>query len=77
MKGVLYAAQVLSDPAKRKRYDEGGVGGLGDNDFMDGALFFTALFGSERFHHLVGELAIATMARLGQVSSVQMAAAQV
>lgn len=69
--------QVLSDPGKRKRYDEGGMEGLGDGDFMDGALFFTALFGSDRFQHLVGELAIATMARLARPSIALLAAAQV
>lgn len=30
-----------------------------------GAEFFTALFGSERFEHLVGELMIAAAARVG------------
>jgi hypothetical protein len=29
---------------------------------MDGAAFFSALFGSELFDHLIGELAIATVA---------------
>ena len=32
---------------------------------MQGAEFFTALFGSERFEHLVGELMIAAAARVG------------
>ena len=32
---------------------------------MDGAEFFTALFGSDRFEHLVGELMIAAAARCG------------
>ena len=31
-------------------------------DFMDSAAFFSALFGSEMFDYLVGELAIATVA---------------
>jgi hypothetical protein len=30
---------------------------------LAGAAFYTALFGSERFDHLVGELAIATLSR--------------
>lgn len=29
---------------------------------MDGAAFFSALFGSEMFDYLIGELAIATVA---------------
>lgn len=36
----------------RKRYDEHGAEGL-DVNFVDGAEFFTALFGSDRFEHLV------------------------
>lgn len=32
---------------------------------VQGAEFFTALFGSERFEHLVGELMIAAAARVG------------
>ena len=30
-----------------------------------GALFFTMLFGSDRFEHLIGELMIASTARAG------------
>lgn len=58
------AYQVLGSPELRQRYDAHGKEGL-DVDFVDGAEFFTALFGSERFSHLVGELMIAAAARLG------------
>ena len=37
---------------RRKRYDEHGAAALGAS-FVDGAEFFAALFGSERFEHLV------------------------
>lgn len=37
---------------RRKRYDEHGREGL-DVNFVDSAEFFSALFGSDRFEHLV------------------------
>lgn len=54
--------QVLSNPQLRQQYDAHGVEGV-QGDLMDSAAFFACLFGSEMFDHLVGELAIATMAR--------------
>ena len=58
------AYQVLSNAELRKKYDAHGEKGL-DLNFVEGAEFFAALFGSDRFEHLVGELALATAARLG------------
>ncbi|KAL4428793.1 hypothetical protein ABPG77_005231 [Micractinium sp. CCAP 211/92] len=58
------AYQVLGNAELRKRYDEHGAEGL-DVNFVDGAEFFTALFGSDRFEHLVGELRLAAAARQG------------
>ncbi|KFM28276.1 Chaperone protein dnaJ 10 [Auxenochlorella protothecoides] len=49
------AYQVLGNPDLRARYDAHGAEGL-DVNYVDGAAFFTALFGSDRFEHLVGEL---------------------
>ncbi len=48
-----------------------------DVDFMDHAEFFNALFGSDRFEHLVGELMIASAARHGNLNSEQMRRMQV
>lgn len=48
----------------RKRYDANGVQGL-DVNFMDACEFFTMLFGSDKFQHLIGELMLATAARNG------------
>ncbi|KIY99358.1 hypothetical protein MNEG_8600 [Monoraphidium neglectum] len=64
-KGSTKAATVLSNPELRARYDRSGAEGLDQVDFMDGAAFFSALFGSELFDHLIGELAIATVAGAG------------
>ena len=55
---------MLSNPELRARYDQHGEDGL-DVNFMDGAEFFTMLFGCDRFEHLVGELMLATLARVG------------
>lgn len=52
---------MLSNPALRERYDQHGLDGL-DINFMDGAQFYSCLFGSELFDYLVGELVIATVA---------------
>ena len=49
----------------RAKYDQHGVEGLGVN-FMDSAEFFSMLFGSDRFEHLLGELSLAQMARSGE-----------
>ena len=68
--------QVLSSPELRKRYDQQGAEGM-EVDFMDHAEFFNALFGSDRFEHLVGELMIASAARHGDLNSEQMRRMQV
>lgn len=57
-------SQVLGNAELRARYDAHGAEAL-DVNFMDSAEFFTALFGSDRFDHLVGELMIAVAARSG------------
>ena len=55
---------MLGNAELRARYDAHGAEAL-DVNFMDSAEFFTALFGSDRFDHLVGELMIAVAARSG------------
>ena len=63
--------QVLASLELRKRYDAKGAEGV-DVDFMDHAEFFNALFGSDRFEHLVGELMIAAASRHGDLNGEQM-----
>lgn len=58
--------QVLSNADLRAKYDAHGVEGL-DVNFMDTAEFFSMLFGSESFDHLLGELSLARMTRCGSV----------
>lgn len=53
---------MLCNPELRARYDKSGKDGL-DVSFMDGGEFFSMLFGSDQFEHLVGELVIAVAAR--------------
>ncbi|RMZ52642.1 hypothetical protein APUTEX25_000761 [Auxenochlorella protothecoides] len=53
------AYQVLGNPDLRARYDAHGAEGL-DVNYVDGAAFFTALFGSDRFEHLAAGLATAS-----------------
>lgn len=57
--------QVLSNADLRAKYDAHGVEGL-DVNFMDTAEFFSMLFGSESFDHLLGELSLARMTRYGR-----------
>jgi curved DNA-binding protein CbpA len=61
---LAQAYQVLGNEDLRKRYDAHGTQGL-DVNFVDGAEFFAALFGSDRFDHLIGELMLAAAARAG------------
>jgi len=68
--------QVLASPDLRKRYDAKGAEGV-DVDFMDHAEFFNALFGSDKFDHLVGELMIAAASRHGDLNANQMKRMQV
>ena len=56
--------QVLGNAELRERYDQHGTQGL-DVNFMDASEFFTMLFGSDKFEHLVGELMLAAAARNG------------
>jgi len=54
------AYQVLSDPQTRKKYDKEGKEGFAEADLkMDPAVFFSLLFGSERFEPWIGELHLA------------------
>lgn len=61
---LAQAYQVLGNEELRRRYDSHGTQGL-DVNFVDGAEFFAALFGNDRFEHLVGELMLAAAARAG------------
>lgn len=58
----MLLTQVLSNADLRAKYDAHGVEGL-DVNFMDSAEFFSMLFGSDRFEHLLGELSLAQMTR--------------
>ena len=47
---LSHAYQVLSDPQLRAAYDRDGAGATADVGFQyDAAIFFNALFGSQRF----------------------------
>ena len=59
---------MLADPNTRARYDKHGASSL-DVNFMDAGVFFTMLFGSERFEPYIGTLALASAASMeGQLS---------
>lgn len=60
---ISNAYSVLSNEELRAKYDAHGVDGL-DVDFVDGAELFAALFGSDSFLHLIGELKLATIVRV-------------
>jgi len=54
------AYQVLSDPESRKKYDREGKSGIQEGNVkMDPSVFFSLLFGSERFEPWIGELQLA------------------
>eukprot|EP00325_Prymnesiales_sp_UTEX-LB-985_P001592 CAMPEP_0174706292 /NCGR_PEP_ID=MMETSP1094-20130205/9199_1 /TAXON_ID=156173 /ORGANISM="Chrysochromulina brevifilum, Strain UTEX LB 985" /LENGTH=600 /DNA_ID=CAMNT_0015904545 /DNA_START=41 /DNA_END=1843 /DNA_ORIENTATION=+ len=67
---VSEAYQVLADSNLRERYDTHGAGSL-DVNFMDAGVFFTMLFGSERFEPYIGRLALASAASLDGTISMQ------
>ena len=63
------AYQVLADDGLRAKYDAHGSAGVASNNFMDAGMFFTMLFGSERFEPYIGTLALASAASMeGQLS---------
>ncbi len=56
---ISAAYQTLSDPDKRARYDNSGVGSDGDSELaLDPFVFFSVLFGSEHVEPYVGELSV-------------------
>jgi len=59
-----HAYQVLSEPKARSNYDKFGLDSLEESGQteMDPAILFTMLFGSDQFQHLIGQLALATVA---------------
>lgn len=61
----LSFTQVLSNPKLRRRYDACGRAGVSDAALLDPGTFYASLFGSELFEHLLGELAVTTLARAG------------
>ena len=63
------AYQVLVDESMRAKYDQHGAAAVEGQNFMDAGVFFTMLFGSERFEPYIGTLALATAASMeGQLS---------
>eukprot|EP00172_Hildenbrandia_rubra_P000257 Plantae.Rhodophyta-Hildenbrandia_rubra.ctg11136.p2 GENE.Plantae.Rhodophyta-Hildenbrandia_rubra.ctg11136~~Plantae.Rhodophyta-Hildenbrandia_rubra.ctg11136.p2 ORF type:complete len:460 (-),score=111.97 Plantae.Rhodophyta-Hildenbrandia_rubra.ctg11136:2089-3468(-) len=59
---ISAAYQVLSDPVKRERYHRlGKESALADEALMDPKKLYNLMFGNEKFAHLVGDLATATI----------------
>ena len=57
------AYQILSDDKKREVYDKEGIEGVkNDQHFIDPSVFFTFLFGSEKFEPYIGTLKLASYA---------------
>eukprot|EP00040_Diaphanoeca_grandis_P011155 m.57083 g.57083 ORF g.57083 m.57083 type:complete len:548 (+) comp22337_c0_seq2:407-2050(+) len=71
------AYQVLSNPQSREAYDRNGDDAINPDSMMDSSLFFTMLFGSDRFNDLIGELYITTTARLGMSNEVELERSQI
>lgn len=55
---------MLSDPAKRKKYDTEGLDGLKEVKMGDPAIVFAMLFGESKFDHLTGDLTMVMTMRL-------------
>ena len=60
------AYQVLSNPELRQKYDVHGKEGVEDAPIMDSSMFFTMVFGSDKFDRFVGEPWLAMLMSLGQ-----------
>jgi curved DNA-binding protein CbpA len=58
------AWQVLSDPARRQKYDERGMESLEDAKMADPGVVFAMMFGEEKFSHLCGDLSLVMTMRL-------------
>ena len=56
------AYQVLSNDQLRAAYDRSGLDSTNNMEFMDSSVFFTMLFGSERFEPYIGQLSLSSMA---------------
>ncbi|KAL8452107.1 hypothetical protein Emed_001546 [Eimeria media] len=55
------AYQVLNDPKRRAEYDKFGVSATRNMNFIDPALFFMMLFGSEQLEPYIGKLKLAKL----------------
>jgi len=56
------AYQILSNDQLRAAYDKGGKKVLDQTEMIDPGVFFTMLFGSEKFEPFIGVLSLGTMA---------------
>jgi len=58
-KNIALAYQVLSDPERRKKYNEFGAKESGaEGSFVDPEEVFSAIFGGDRFVPLIGEISL-------------------
>ncbi len=69
---ISEAYQVLADDKARGRYDRHGAKSVEGNNIVDAGVFFTMLFGSERFEPYIGTLALASAASMEGNLSMQL-----